>query len=105
MMQSGSHVWSHQLLLCEFVRRAEACRAPQQLATSAWLAGCCQDARVQAAQPGGLRQTSDSNAAWSQGIYAYVTLDEGVETSEELRKELINAVRNEIGAFGEPHMR
>jgi hypothetical protein len=36
-----------------------------------------------------------------QGIYAYVTLDEGVETSEELRKELINAVRNEIGAFGE----
>lgn len=37
----------------------------------------------------------------AQGIYAYVTLDEGVETSEELRKELINAVRNEIGAFGE----
>jgi hypothetical protein len=37
----------------------------------------------------------------TQGIYAYVTLDEGVETSEELRKELINAVRNEIGAFGE----
>lgn len=35
-----------------------------------------------------------------QGIYAYVTLDEGVEATEELRKQLIMAVREEIGAFG-----
>ena len=37
-----------------------------------------------------------------QGIYAYVTLDEGVEATEDLRKELINAVREEIGAFAAP---
>ncbi len=30
-----------------------------------------------------------------------MTLDEGVEPTEELRKELIMAVREEIGAFGE----
>jgi acetyl-CoA synthetase len=37
-----------------------------------------------------------------QGIYAYVTLNVGVEPTEELRKELINLVRTEIGAFANP---
>ncbi len=37
-----------------------------------------------------------------QGIYAYVTLNVGVEPSEELRKELIDLVRNEIGAIANP---
>jgi acetyl-CoA synthetase len=37
-----------------------------------------------------------------QGIYAYVTLNVGVEPTEELRKELINLVRSEIGAFAHP---
>jgi acetyl-CoA synthetase len=32
-----------------------------------------------------------------QGIYAYVTLMAGVEGTEELKKELINLVRAEIG--------
>jgi len=37
-----------------------------------------------------------------QGIYAYVTLNVGVEPSEELRKELIDLVRKEIGAIAHP---
>ncbi|WOL01800.1 hypothetical protein Cni_G10517 [Canna indica] len=37
-----------------------------------------------------------------QGIYAFVTLAEGVQYSEELRKSLILAVRNQIGAFAAP---
>ena len=37
-----------------------------------------------------------------QGIYAYVTLVNGVEPSEELRKELIQHVRNEIGPIATP---
>lgn len=37
-----------------------------------------------------------------QGIYAFVTLVEGVPYSEELRKSLILAVRNQIGAFAAP---
>ncbi|MDD5461799.1 MAG: acetate--CoA ligase [Methylococcales bacterium] len=37
-----------------------------------------------------------------QGIYAYVTLKVGAEPSEELRKELINLVRKEIGAIANP---
>ncbi len=37
-----------------------------------------------------------------QGIYAYVTLNVGIEPTEELRKELINLVRTEIGAFAHP---
>lgn len=37
-----------------------------------------------------------------QGIYAYVTLMEGVEYSEDIRKDLIKAVRNTIGAFAAP---
>jgi len=37
-----------------------------------------------------------------QGIYAYVTLNIGVKPSEELRKELIELVRSEIGAIANP---
>jgi acetyl-CoA synthetase len=37
-----------------------------------------------------------------QGIYAYVTLVNGVKPSEELRKELINHVREEIGPIATP---
>uniref|UniRef100_A0A7N1A8B3 acetate--CoA ligase n=1 Tax=Kalanchoe fedtschenkoi TaxID=63787 RepID=A0A7N1A8B3_KALFE len=37
-----------------------------------------------------------------QGIYAFVTLVEGVPYSEELRKSLVTAVRSQIGAFAAP---
>src|SRR5690606_33878923 len=37
-----------------------------------------------------------------QGIYAYITLHEGVEPSEALRAELVQQVRNEIGATATP---
>ncbi|TIX50625.1 acetate--CoA ligase [Alteraurantiacibacter aquimixticola] len=37
-----------------------------------------------------------------QGIYAYVTTMEGVENTEELRKELIQWVRKEIGPIATP---
>ncbi|MFT7533361.1 MAG: acetyl-CoA synthetase [Gammaproteobacteria bacterium] len=37
-----------------------------------------------------------------QGIYAYVTLMNGVETSDELRKELVQMVRKEIGPIASP---
>jgi acetyl-CoA synthetase len=37
-----------------------------------------------------------------QGIYAYVTLVKGIEPSEELRKELIDLVREEIGPIAKP---
>jgi acetyl-CoA synthetase len=37
-----------------------------------------------------------------QGIYAYVTLNNGVEPSEALRKELVDLVRKEIGAIANP---
>ncbi len=37
-----------------------------------------------------------------QAIYAYVTLMVGVEPSEELRKELVQHVRKEIGAIAAP---
>ncbi|MGC8470014.1 MAG: acetate--CoA ligase, partial [Acetobacteraceae bacterium] len=37
-----------------------------------------------------------------QGIYAYVTLKAGVESSEALRKELVAWVRKEIGAIASP---
>ena len=37
-----------------------------------------------------------------QGIYCYVTLAEGVSGSDELRKELIQHVRKEIGAIATP---
>jgi len=37
-----------------------------------------------------------------QGVYAYVTLREGRESSEALRKELVQWVRTEIGPFAAP---
>ena len=37
-----------------------------------------------------------------QGIYAYVTLQEGVEPSEALRRELVAQVRGEIGPTATP---
>jgi acetyl-CoA synthetase len=37
-----------------------------------------------------------------QGIYAYVTLKAGVQPSDELRKELVQWVRKEIGAIASP---
>jgi acetyl-CoA synthetase len=37
-----------------------------------------------------------------QGLYAFVTLVEGVEESEELRKELVKHVRQEIGPIAAP---
>jgi acetyl-CoA synthetase len=37
-----------------------------------------------------------------QAIYAYVTLNEGVEPSENLREELMQHVRSEIGAIAKP---
>jgi len=37
-----------------------------------------------------------------QGIYAYVTLMAGVTPSEELRKQLVQQVRNEIGPIATP---
>ena len=42
------------------------------------------------------------HAVKGQGIYAYVSLMDGVEPSEPLRKELITAVRASIGAFAAP---
>jgi len=39
-----------------------------------------------------------------QGIYAYVTLVNGVEPSDELRKELVNLVRSEIGPIATPEV-
>jgi len=37
-----------------------------------------------------------------QALYAYVTLNEGVEPTEELRKALVVHVRNEIGPIAAP---
>ncbi len=37
-----------------------------------------------------------------QGIYCYVTLVKGVEPSEELKKELVSLVREEIGPIASP---
>ncbi|MCK5165961.1 MAG: acetate--CoA ligase, partial [Rhodospirillaceae bacterium] len=37
-----------------------------------------------------------------QGIYAYVTLNAGVEPSDELKKELVGWVRKEIGPIASP---
>ncbi|XP_022744151.1 acetyl-coenzyme A synthetase, chloroplastic/glyoxysomal isoform X3 [Durio zibethinus] len=37
-----------------------------------------------------------------QGIYAFVTLVDGVSYSEELRRSLVLTVRNQIGAFAAP---
>jgi acetyl-CoA synthetase len=40
--------------------------------------------------------------AKGQGIYAYVTLKQGKEGSEDLKKELVQMVRDEIGAIAKP---
>lgn len=37
-------------------------------------------------------------------VYAYVTLMQGVAESEELRKELVQFVADEIGAFAKPEV-
>lgn len=37
-----------------------------------------------------------------QGIYAYVTLNHGVKATDELKKELVNLVRDEIGPIATP---
>jgi len=39
-----------------------------------------------------------------QGIYAYVTLNMGEEPSEDLRKELVQWVRKEIGPIASPDL-
>jgi acetyl-CoA synthetase len=39
-----------------------------------------------------------------QGIYCYVTLMTGAEGSDELRKELIQQVRKDIGPFATPDL-
>ena len=39
-----------------------------------------------------------------QGIYAYVTLVQGTEPSEELRKALVQHVRAEIGPIASPDL-
>ena len=39
-----------------------------------------------------------------QGIYCYVTLREGIEPSEALRKDLVQQVRKEIGATATPDL-
>ncbi|UUX51930.1 acetate--CoA ligase [Nisaea acidiphila] len=39
-----------------------------------------------------------------QGIYAYVTLNAGLEPTEELRKELVTWVRKEIGPIASPDL-
>ena len=44
------------------------------------------------------------HAIKGQGIYAYVTLMNGVEPSEDLRKELVKWVRTEIGPIASPDL-
>ena len=39
-----------------------------------------------------------------QGIYVYVTLQEGVEATEELRKALVMHVRSDIGPIASPDL-
>jgi acetyl-CoA synthetase len=39
-----------------------------------------------------------------QGIYAYVTLNAGEEPTDELRKELVQWVRKEIGPIASPDL-
>jgi len=39
-----------------------------------------------------------------QGIYAYVTLNAGIQASDELRKELVQCVRKEIGPIASPDL-
>jgi acetyl-CoA synthetase len=44
------------------------------------------------------------HAIKGQGIYAYVTLMNGVEPSEDLRKDLVKWVRSEIGPIASPDL-
>ena len=44
------------------------------------------------------------HAIKGQGIYAYVTLMNGIEPTEELRKELVKWVRTEIGPIASPDL-
>ncbi|WP_209426877.1 acetate--CoA ligase [Pararhodobacter sp. SW119] len=44
------------------------------------------------------------HAVKGQGIYAYVTLMNGVEPSDDLRKDLVKWVRNEIGPIASPDL-
>jgi len=44
------------------------------------------------------------HAIKGQGIYAYVTLMSGVEASDDLRKDLVQHVRKEIGAIAAPDL-
>ena len=37
-----------------------------------------------------------------QGIYAYVTLNDGITSNDELKQELVQHVRKEIGSFASP---
>jgi acetyl-CoA synthetase len=37
-----------------------------------------------------------------QGIYAYVTLKQGCDGSDEIKKELVQIVREELGAIAKP---
>jgi acetyl-CoA synthetase len=37
-----------------------------------------------------------------QALYAYVTLKDGVQSSDELKKEIVQHVRKEIGAIAQP---
>jgi acetyl-CoA synthetase len=37
-----------------------------------------------------------------QGLYAYVTLQAGVEGTDDLKKELVKHVRKEIGPIAQP---
>src|SRR3546814_9978460 len=39
-----------------------------------------------------------------QGIYAYVTLKAGIQPTEELRKELVAHVRQQIGPIASPDL-
>jgi acetyl-CoA synthetase len=39
-----------------------------------------------------------------QGIYCYVTLNNGVDPTDELRKELVAHVRREIGPIASPDL-
>ncbi|KAK9792268.1 hypothetical protein WJX73_005402 [Symbiochloris irregularis] len=42
------------------------------------------------------------HAVKGQGLYAYITLKEGHEYTDALKKELVNIVRSQIGAFAAP---
>jgi len=42
------------------------------------------------------------HAIKGQGIYAFVTLNQGVQASDALKKELVNLVRTEIGPIATP---